>query len=48
MPPKPTWFHRLPEILDVLRGMDATHLVPTWTVRRSKRSSASGGAGPGN
>ena len=26
MPPKPTWFHRLPEILDVLRGMDASDL----------------------
>ena len=26
MPSKPTWFHRLPEILDALCGMDATHL----------------------
>ena len=26
MPPKPTWFHRLPEILDVLTHMDASHL----------------------
>ena len=26
MPPKPTWFHRLPEILDGLRGMDSSHL----------------------
>ena len=26
MPSKPAWFHRLPEILEVLRSMDATHL----------------------
>ena len=26
MPSKPTWFHRLPEILEVFRSMDATHL----------------------
>ena len=26
MPIKPTWFHRLPEILDVLHHIDATHL----------------------
>ena len=26
MHPKPTCFHRLPEILDVLRGMDSSHL----------------------
>ena len=26
MPSKPTGFHRLPEILDVLRSMDASHL----------------------
>ena len=26
MPSKPTWFHRLPEILDALCGMDAPHL----------------------
>ena len=26
MPPKPAWFHRLPEILDVLTSMDAGHL----------------------
>ena len=26
MPPKPTWFHRLPEILDVLRKMEASQL----------------------
>ena len=26
MPPNPTWFHRLPEILDTLRGMDSSHL----------------------
>ena len=26
MPPNPTWFHRLPEILDVLRGMESSHL----------------------
>ena len=26
MPSKPSWFHRLPEILDVLTHMDARHL----------------------
>ena len=26
MPPKPTCFQRLPEILEVPSGMDATHL----------------------
>ena len=26
MPSKPTWFHRLPELFEVLGGMDATHL----------------------
>ena len=26
MPSKPSWFHRLPEILDVLTHMDASHL----------------------
>ena len=26
MRPQPAWFHRLSEILEVLRGMDATHL----------------------
>ena len=26
MPSKPAWFHRLPEILDVLCGMDTSHL----------------------
>ena len=26
MPSKPTWFHRLPGILDVLRGMESSHL----------------------
>ena len=26
MPPKPTWFHRLPEILDVLHSLDTSHL----------------------
>ena len=26
MPSKPTWFHRLPEILGVLTHMDASHL----------------------
>ena len=26
MPPTPTWFQRLLEILDVLRGMDAGYL----------------------
>ena len=26
MPSKPTWFHRLPEILDVLHSMEASHL----------------------
>ena len=26
MPPKPTWFHRLPEILDVLRSIDSSYL----------------------
>ena len=25
MPPKPTWFHRLPEILDVLRSIDSSN-----------------------
>ena len=26
MPAHPAWFHRLPEILDVLRHMDTSHL----------------------
>ena len=26
MPPKPTWFHRLPEILEVLRTMKDSYL----------------------
>ena len=26
MRPQPAWFRRLPEILDVLRGMDSSHL----------------------
>ena len=26
MPPKPTWFHRLSEILDVLRSIDSSDL----------------------
>ena len=26
MPPKPTWFHRLPKLPDLLRGMDSSHL----------------------
>ena len=26
MPAKLAWFHRLPEILNVLRGMDSSHL----------------------
>ena len=25
MPTRPAWFQRLPEILDILRGLDAEH-----------------------
>ena len=27
MPPQPTWFHRLPEILEVLRGFDTDDIL---------------------
>ena len=38
------WFHRLPEILGLFRGMDSSHL----TARPSRNSSASGNVAPGN
>ena len=33
MPSKPTWFHRLPELLDVLRSMN-TDRIDRQTVER--------------
>ena len=40
IPSNPTWFHRLPGILDVLLNMEAT----SWTAMRSRNCSASGSA----
>ena len=37
MPSQPAWFHRLPEILDVLRRMDTSHL-DRQAVERPARS----------
>ena len=37
MPSKPAWFHRLPEILDALTGMDASHLDRSAVVSRPSR-----------